>query len=111
MRQTALNRHRFERIGKLSSAITAHLVALALQCEYTAEVRVVTPKEEIENSYNDCHTASRKRLISLLARIVDKLNCSHHPACLRAANNYGFFSLREVGSAVILQVTNHSSFF
>src|ERR1700745_1876208 len=62
MRQTALNRHRFERIGKLSSAITAHLVALALQCEYTAEVRVVTPKEEIENSYNGCHTASRKRL-------------------------------------------------
>jgi hypothetical protein len=48
--EAVLNRHGFERICKLRTAVTAHPVGLALQCEHTAEVNVVTPKKEIKDS-------------------------------------------------------------
>src|SRR5208283_2574283 len=48
--QAAFNRHSLERICKLRTAVTAHSVGLVLQCEHTAEVNMVTPKEEIKDS-------------------------------------------------------------
>jgi hypothetical protein len=48
--QAVRNRHGLERIHKLRTAVTAHSVALSLQCEHAAEVNVVTPKEEIKDS-------------------------------------------------------------
>jgi len=48
--QAALNRHGFQRICKSRAAVTAHPVGLVLQREHTAEVNVVTPKEEIKDS-------------------------------------------------------------
>ena len=48
--EAALNRHGLERICKLRTAVTADLVRFSLQCEHTAEVNVVTPKQEIKNS-------------------------------------------------------------
>jgi hypothetical protein len=56
--QTALDRHRFQRIPISRPAITAHPVGLTIQCEDTAEVSVVTFKKEIEDSYEGRHERS-----------------------------------------------------
>ena len=61
-----LNRHGLERICKLRTAVTAHPVGLALQCEHTAEENVVTPKEEIKDSYEDRHRLSFVRFMLIL---------------------------------------------
>ena len=44
----ALDRHGFQRVGVLRSAVTTHLVGLTLQREDTTEVSVVTSKKKIE---------------------------------------------------------------
>lgn len=51
--QPAFNRHGFQRICKFPPAVKAHLICLALQREHSAEVSVVTPKQEIEDSEED----------------------------------------------------------
>jgi hypothetical protein len=56
--QPMLNRHGFERVCKFGSAVTAHFVALALQCEHAAEVHMVTAKDEIEDRYDGRHKHS-----------------------------------------------------
>jgi hypothetical protein len=48
--QATLNPHGFQRIFKFRAAVTAHLICLALQREHTADVNVVTPKQEIKDS-------------------------------------------------------------
>jgi hypothetical protein len=53
--QAALNRHGFQRICKSRAAVAAHSVGLALQREHATEVKVVTPKQEIKDSYEHCH--------------------------------------------------------
>lgn len=55
--QAALGRHVFQRVRILRSAVTTHSVCLTLKSEDTAEISVVTSKEEIENGYEDRHTA------------------------------------------------------
>lgn len=50
-RQTAHNRHRFERICKFGPAVTAHLVGLSFERENSADVAVVTTKQEFEDDY------------------------------------------------------------
>jgi hypothetical protein len=47
--QATLNPHGFQRICKFRAAVTAHLICLALQREHTAEVKVVTPKQEVKD--------------------------------------------------------------
>lgn len=49
------NRHGVERVCEFGSADTAYLVCLAMQGEHTAEVRVVTAKNEIEDGYDGRH--------------------------------------------------------
>jgi hypothetical protein len=56
--QAALDRHGFQRVRILRTAVTTHLVRLTLQCEHTAEVSVVTSKEEIEHGYDGRHKRS-----------------------------------------------------
>jgi hypothetical protein len=61
--QAALDRHGFQRVRIPRSAIATHSVGLALQREDTAEVSVVTSKEEIEDGYEGLH----KRCFAMLA--------------------------------------------
>jgi len=56
--QAALDRHGFQRVRILRSAVTTHSVRLTLQREDTTEVSVVTSKEEIENGYEGRHKRS-----------------------------------------------------
>jgi hypothetical protein len=44
-----LKRHRFQGIPKLGPAAQANAIRLAIDCENTAEVGVVTTKEQIES--------------------------------------------------------------
>ncbi len=56
--QAALNRHGFQRVRILRSAVATHSVRLTLQREDTTEVSVVTSKEEIEDGYEGRHKCS-----------------------------------------------------
>ena len=55
-RQAAHNRHGLQRICKFRSAVKAHLICLAFYREHTAEVSVVTPEQELEDSHEERHT-------------------------------------------------------
>lgn len=61
--QAALDRHGFQRVRILRSAVTTHSVRFALQCEHATEVHVVTSKEKIEDSHDGRHRAFRRRLL------------------------------------------------
>jgi len=63
----ALDRHGSQRICKLRTAAAAHPVGLTLQREHTAEVNVVTPKQKIKNSQEDCHNSPLRLLRLLMA--------------------------------------------
>jgi hypothetical protein len=56
--QTAVDRHGFQRVRILRSAVTTHSVRLTLQREDTSEVSVVTSKQEIEDGYEGRHKRS-----------------------------------------------------
>jgi len=64
-----LNRHGLERIFEFRAAVTAHFVGLALNCEHTAQVNMVTPEEEIEDCQEDRHK------LSLVLSVRNEINC------------------------------------
>jgi hypothetical protein len=68
--QAPLNPHGFQRIFEFRAAVTAHLICLALQREHTAEVNVVTPKQEIKDSQEDCHETPLLRVGRLFDRVI-----------------------------------------
>lgn len=55
-RSAALNRHRFERIIELCTAVTAHAICSSANGEDAAEIAVVTPKQEIDQR-GDLHSS------------------------------------------------------
>ncbi len=58
MREPLLYGHVRQRILKLGATVTAHAIGSAIDRKYTAQVVVVTTKEEIKRRYYTVHTAS-----------------------------------------------------
>ena len=63
----ALYRHRVQRVSEFRPAVTAHLIGLTLHGEHTAELRVVTSKEKIENSQDGRDKTFHRSLSAPLA--------------------------------------------
>jgi len=69
-RQSADDRHGFQGICKFRPAVTAHLICLAFQREHTAEVNVVTPKEEIKHIQKEIHRPRSQRMAAYFPTVV-----------------------------------------